>query len=162
MPRSTSTPISRVGSLLIISLNTRAMTTRNSRVFTQNCGPCPRGGGSRDSAPPLDSGCKTRRKICGAGTRRYVLFDIVSCAVTHARPHPEERACRRRSAKSNARARVSKDEERAVGSPLCFETRRGARRLWKHLRSRRTAMLLSMRARVHGDILAKQPNAAGT
>jgi hypothetical protein len=76
--------------------------------------------------PPLDSGersngAKPGRKTCAAGTR-YVLFDIVSCAVTHARPHPEERACRRRSAKSNARARVSKDEDERLGLPSCFET----------------------------------------
>src|SRR6266542_6689450 len=64
------------------------------------------------------------------------------------RPHPEERACRRRSASANARARVSKDENDPVHAPSCFETHRSALRRWNPLRSRRTAMLLSMRARV--------------
>ena len=53
----------------------------------------------------------------------------------------------RRFANSNARARVSKDEDERLGLPSCFETHRSALRLWKHLRSRPAAMLLSMRAR---------------
>src|SRR5262249_13398727 len=95
-----------------------------------------------------------------------------SSAVRAGRPHPEERACRKSSANSNARARVSKDEERAIGfalmlrdasqriwaveapallrmrtaAPSCFETRRGAFGLWKYLRARAAATLLSMRA----------------
>jgi hypothetical protein len=68
-------------------------------------------------------------------------------AVRAARPRPEERACRRRSANSNARTRVSKDEDGRYGSPSCFETHRSVLRLWKHLRSPRAAMLLSMRGR---------------
>src|SRR5262249_55710808 len=84
-----------------------------------------RGNGSR--APPTDSGersngAKSGRKACAAGTSRYVLFDIVSCAVTHARPHPKERAGRRRAAKSRARARVSKGED-GHGLPSCFGSR---------------------------------------
>src|SRR5262249_8106269 len=37
-----------------------------------------------------------------------VLFEVVSRDV---RPHPEERACRRHCGNSNARTRVSKDED---------------------------------------------------
>ena len=53
----------------------------------------------------------------------------------------------RRFANSNARTRVSKDEDGRLPSPSCFETRRSAFGLRKRLRSRRAAMLLSMRAR---------------
>src|SRR5262245_33683980 len=42
------------------------------------------------------------------------------------RPHPEERACQRRSANSNVRTRVSKDEDEPVHAPSCFETHRSA------------------------------------
>ena len=47
-----------------------------------------------------------------------VLVDVVSRGVRDARPHPEERACRRRSAKSKARTRVSKDEDGRLGFAL--------------------------------------------
>jgi len=72
---------------------------------------------------------------------------MVSFAARDVRPHPEERGCRRRFANSNVRTRVSKDEDGRVGLPSCFETHRSAIGLWKRLRSRRAAMLLSMRAR---------------
>jgi hypothetical protein len=72
---------------------------------------------------------------------------MVSFAARDVRPHPEERACRRRSANLQARARVSKDGDERLGSPSCFETRRSAFGLRKRLRSRRAATLLSMRAR---------------
>src|SRR5262249_6440361 len=62
------------------------------------------------------------------------------------RPHPEERACRRRSANSKARTRVSKDEDGRLGSP------HASRRIAAHLSygstcACRAAMLLSMRPR---------------
>jgi hypothetical protein len=57
---------------------------------------------------------------------------------------------RKASANSNARARVSKDEDEPLHAPSCFETHRSALRRWKHLRSRRAAMLLSMRAGERG------------
>ena len=41
-------------------------------------------------------------------------------------PHPEERACAGASAESNARARVSKDDDVRLGSPSCFEMHRSA------------------------------------
>ena len=81
---------------------------------------------------------------------------MVNCAVRATRPHPEERARLRGSANASARARVSKDEDVRLSSPSCFETHRSARRLWKHLRSRVAAMLLSMRARVRGAFLESQ------
>src|SRR5262245_44232166 len=71
-----------------------------------------------------------------AGRRKAVRME--SSAVRAGRPHPEERACRKSSANSNARARVSKDEDERLGSPSCFETHRSAFGLWKRLRSRRT------------------------
>jgi hypothetical protein len=64
-----------------------------------------------------------------------VLFEVVSRVLRDARPHPEERVCRRRSANSKARTRVSKDEDGRLGSPSCFETHRSALGLWKLLRS---------------------------
>ena len=73
-----------------------------------------------------------------------------SSAVRAARPRPEESACQRRSTNSKARARVSKDEDERLGLPSCFETHRSALGLWKRQRSRRAAMLLSMRVRVRG------------
>jgi hypothetical protein len=39
------------------------------------------------------------------------------------------------SAKSNARARASKDEDERLSAPSCFETHRSAPSLWKRLRS---------------------------
>src|SRR5262245_49125250 len=90
-----------------------------------------------------------------APRERDGLFDIVSWAETRCCPHPEERACASASARSNARARVSKDEDGRLGLPSCFETHRSAVRPWKRLRSRPAAMLLSMRASGVGDMLAK-------
>src|SRR5262245_59023758 len=63
---------------------------------------------------------------------------MVNFAARDARPHPEERACRKSPANLQARARVSKDEDERLGSPSCFETHRSAFGLWKRLRSRRT------------------------
>jgi hypothetical protein len=72
-----------------------------------------------------------RSKVANPGRRnapreRDGLFDMVNCEVRDARPHPEERACRRRSANSNVRTRVSKDEAEQVHAPSCFETHRSA------------------------------------
>src|SRR5262249_60333587 len=65
---------------------------------------------------------------------------MVNCEVRDARPHPEERACRRRSANSNVRTRVSKDEDEQVHAPSCFETHRSATMLGRRrARSRRDA-----------------------
>jgi hypothetical protein len=72
-------------------------------------------------------------------------------------PHPEERACASAPAKSSDRARVSKDED-STTSPSCFETHRSTRRLWKRLRLRGAAMLLSMRATVRGGFWRNEPN----
>src|SRR5262249_6392700 len=83
---------------------------------------------------------------------------MVSFAARDVRPRPEERGCRRRSANSNARTRVSKDEDVRLGSPSCFETRRSARRLGTYLRSRRAATLLSMRARGRREFWPNEPN----
>src|SRR5262249_56102030 len=63
------------------------------------------------------------------------LFDIVRWVETRCCPHPEERACASASAKSNARARISKDED----DHGMAQTHRSARRQRKHLRSRRAA-----------------------
>ncbi len=87
-----------------------------------------------------------------------MLFEVVSPALRDARPHPEERVCRRRSANSKARTRVSKDEDGRLGSPSCFETHRSALGLWKRLRTR-AATLLSMRATVRGAFGETNPSA---
>jgi hypothetical protein len=58
-----------------------------------------------------------------AATRECVLLEVVS---RDARPHPEERACARRSANSKARARVSKDED--VHAALML--RDASQRIW--------------------------------
>ena len=81
-----------------------------------------------------------------------VLFEVVS---RDARPHPEERACRRSVANSKARARVSKDEDEPVRPPSCFETHRSAAEAVA-APSSRAAMLLSMRASIVGGGLAKR------
>jgi hypothetical protein len=47
---------------------------------------------------------------------------------------------------SKVRARISKDED-GHAWPSCFETHRSALGLWKRLRPRHAAMLLSMRER---------------
>jgi hypothetical protein len=52
---------------------------------------------------------------------------------------------RERLCKREPRARVSKDEDEQSGLPSCFETHRSVLRRWQRLRSRRAAMLLSMR-----------------
>jgi hypothetical protein len=85
-----------------------------------------------------------------------VLFEIVSRALRDARPHPEERACRRSVANSKPRARVSKDEDEPVRAPSCFETHRSGLGLWKQLRSLGAAMPLSMRATVRGVFWRKE------
>ena len=79
--------------------------------------------------------------------RLFVWLSMVSFAARDARPHPEERGCRKGPANSHARTRVSKDEDVRLGLPSCFETHRSGFGLWKRLRSRRAATLLSMRAR---------------
>src|SRR5215831_4728432 len=73
-----------------------------------------------------------------AGRRKAVCME--SSAVRAGRPHPEERACRKSSANSNARARVSKDEERAIGFALML--RDASQRIW----AVEAPALLSMRA----------------
>jgi hypothetical protein len=87
-----------------------------------------------------------------------VWFEVVSRLGSDVRPHPEERACRRRSANSKARTRVSKDEDGRLGSP------HASRRIAAHLScgsacARRAAMLLSMRATVRGAFLAERSQA---
>ena len=52
----------------------------------------------------------------------------------------------KRSPGSTVPARVSKGEDEPPSAPSCFETHRSASRLWKELRSRGAALLLSMRA----------------
>src|SRR5262249_13898998 len=71
-------------------------------------------GGERSKVANLGRGKRA------AGRRKAVCME--SSAVRAGRPHPEERACRKSSANSNARARVSKDEDERLGSPSCFET----------------------------------------
>ena len=46
--------------------------------------------------------------------------------------------------------RASRRMRTATAWPSCFETHRSTRPPWKHLSSRRAAMLLSMRARTAG------------
>jgi hypothetical protein len=116
---------------------------KHPNVSRRSAHPSTRGERSKDAKP--------RAQKRAAGTRRAVC--MVSSAVRDARPHPEERAGRRRSANAKPRTRVSKDEDERLGLPSCFETHRSARRLWKHLRSSRAAMLLSMRATVARRIL---------
>ena len=67
----------------------------------------------------------------------------------------------RRFANSNARARVSKDEDERLGLPSCFETHRSALELWKRLRSPPAAMLLSMGGDGAQHILAERSHLAG-
>ena len=65
----------------------------------------------------LDYKHRQPRLLRGVSRRRHApreregLFDIVSWLKRDARPHSEERACASAFAKSNARARVSKDED---------------------------------------------------
>jgi hypothetical protein len=54
--------------------------------------------------------------------------------------------CDRLTSSEEARSAVSKDEDERLRARSCFETHRSAVRQWKDLRSRRAAMLLSMRA----------------
>ena len=115
--------------------------------------------------PPLKGVSEAKRKSPGAKKaprERVGLFDIVKNAASDARPHPEERAREKGCANANLRARVSKDEDEQLGSPSCFETHRSA--LWRRqrLRSRRAAMLLSMRARRRRHVLAKRSRATDT
>jgi len=85
---------------------------------------------------------------------RDVLFDMVKNAVSDGRPHPEERACQKRCANANLRARVSKDEA-GRGSASCLETHRSAPRRSEGPALGRAAMLLSMRV---GERCAFWPN----
>ena len=62
---------------------------------------------------------------------------MVKNAASDGRPHPEERAREKVSANSNARARVSKDEDGPLHAPSCFETHRSA------VRQRKGSTLLS-------------------
>src|SRR5262245_28649949 len=87
-------------------------------------------------------------------TNPTVILAKRTQAVRNARPHPEERAYRRRAANSKARARVSKDED-GHGAPSCFETPRLSA-LNICVRGRK-ARLLSMRA---GEGSAFWPNEA--
>src|SRR5262245_13374911 len=83
-----------------------------------------------------------------------VLFEVVSRGVRDARPDPEGRVGRRRSANSKARTRVSKDEDGRWVRP--HASRRIAARLsCGSASARRAAMLLSMRATAP-RILAKR------
>ena len=104
---------------------------------------------SRRSVHPSIRVSEAKVQDPGAKMRRgnEMVGCMVSSAIGDARPHPEERAYRRSSPNSKARTRLSKDEDVQLSSPSCFETHRSARSLWKHLRWRRAAMLLSMRAR---------------
>src|SRR5262249_18736673 len=60
--------------------------------------------------------------------------DLQFC--TRARPHPEERVGWSGPANSNARMRVSKDEDEPMRAPSCFETHRSAPMPWTRLCSR--------------------------
>src|SRR6516165_7290648 len=79
-----------------------------------------------------------------AGRRRAIC--MVSFAARDVRPHPEERGCRDVS-QTRTRVRASRRMRTAAGWPSCFETHHSAFGVRKRLRSRRAAMLLSMRAR---------------
>ena len=105
----------------------RVMGCRCTRTFL-GAPPTPRFGVS-------EATMQTPGAKCAAGTRECVLFEVVSPALRDARPHPEERACRRSLANSKARTRVSKDEDVRRSLPSCFETHRSARPPWKRLRS---------------------------
>jgi hypothetical protein len=56
--------------------------------------------------------------------------------------------------------RFSDEPQFGPRTPSCFETHRSTRRLWKRLRLRRAAMLLSMRATVRGGFWRKRTQAA--
>src|SRR5262249_9464270 len=71
------------------------------------------------------------------------LFDIVRWVETRCCPHPEERACASASAKSNARARISKDED---DHGMALMLRDIAARVGSGSICARVALLLSMRA----------------
>jgi hypothetical protein len=112
---------------------------------------------SRRSAHPSTGVSEAKRQSPDAAMRareRDGLFDMVKNAAGDARPHPEERAREKLSANSNARARVSKEQDEPVGAPACFETLRRRQRL----RVRRAAMLLSMRAGKHCAFWRNEPN----
>ena len=79
-----------------------------------------------------------------AGRRRAIC--MVSFAARDVRPHPEERGCRDVS-QTRTRVRASRRMRTAAGWPSCFETHHSAFGVRKRLRSRRAAMLLSMRGR---------------
>ncbi len=111
--------------------------------------------------PPLVGVSEAKRQSPDAAMRareRDGLFDMVKNAASDGRPHPEERACDKGCANANLRARVSKDEDEPLRAPSCFETHRSAVRRRQRLRSRRAAMLLSMRARRRRAFWPNEPN----
>ena len=81
-----------------------------------------------------------------AGRRRAVC--MVNFAARDVRRHPEERGCRDVS-QTRTRVRASRRMRTAAAWPSCFETHRSAFGVRKRLRSRRAAMLLSMRGGEH-------------
>src|SRR5262249_51333518 len=96
-----------------------------------------------------------------APRERDGLFEMVSYAVCDARPHPEERACRRRrSANSNAHARVSKDEDGHRTAPHASRRIAALRGGGRVCASICAAMLLGMGARASGAFWPNDPNAS--
>jgi hypothetical protein len=114
---------------------------------------------SRRSAHPSTGVSEAKRQSPDAAMRareRDGLFDMVKNAPAgEVRPRPEERAREKCSSNSNARARVSKDEDGPLHTPSCFETHRSAPRRSEGPALGRAAMLLSMRA---GERCAFWPN----
>src|SRR5262245_39079919 len=90
-------------------------------------------------APPTPRFGVSEAKVASLGRQRASrerdgLFDIVSCERRDARPHPEERARRRRSANFE---RVRASRRMRTDAPSCFETHRSATMLGrKRARSR--------------------------
>src|SRR5438034_9475720 len=75
------------------------------------------------------------------------------------RPHPEERACRNRYTRCNARTRVSRDEDSTdVGALMLRDASQRASSA-ATLALRRAAMLLSTRAEVRNAWPTAQPRA---
>jgi len=94
-------------------------------------------------------GAKTRR-----GNEENWLFDIVSCGLCDARPHPEERACEtvpptRKRVRASRRMRT-----KSVGAPSCFETPRSVGESARVSKFACAAPLLSMRAGEGGAVPA--------
>src|SRR5262249_50538565 len=80
-----------------------------------------------------------------APLERDGLFDIVRWVETRCCPHPEERACASASAKSNARAPVSKDEDDHGMALMLRDASQRPESVEASVLAR-AAMLLSMRA----------------